>query len=360
MDAEISSDAAAVMAEPDAAVAVDAAFDAALPPAPDASPTLDALVPPDADHVQLDATAPVPDAAPDASTSGDAAADDASAQPDASGTCDLEGSFAVEVLFDVQWNGTTLAGIVPLLKPGAGKIRVLARLDLRGGALKSRALVSGCGATMPDFEAGNWLVGNENYAGYIPDESWDKPAMPRWDLGWNVGCDQPGCSIDTDTLVSVIGARSGAGDVWPGRKGPLADIVPVDHDADGSPAITLASRDSDFRNPQGIPYKLIPVTWTLLTRSPRAFIPFRITGEFHGKLDTCDDFSGVVTNGSVEARCVGCVARNEGQSREQPCSNEEAKFLDENLPDWSVQGGTWRARRLPENAPCSEVRALLR
>jgi hypothetical protein len=360
MDAEVVSDAAAVTSDPDAAVPLDAALDAAPPSLPDASLALDANTPPDAD-VLPDVMEPT-DAAADATTLVDGGAPPPveAGAPDAASSCRLEGAFGVDVQFDVSWNGTTLGGIVPLLQPGSGKINIIGRLDLRGGALKSRALVSSCGAALPDFEAGNWLVGNENYAGYIPDESWDRPSMPRWDLGWEVGCDQPGCSILTDLLVAVIGARSAAGDVWPGRKGPLAQIVPFDHDDDGSPAITLASRDSNFSNAQGVPYKLIPVAWTLLTRSPRAFIPFRFTGQFHGKVDNCDEFSGVVTNGSVEARCVGCVARNEGQTREQPCSNEEARFLDENLPDWSVLGGTWRARRLPENASCSDVRALLR
>jgi hypothetical protein len=359
-DAETGGDAASTAPVADAAPPGSGAPDAAQLPGPDAGPELDAGAR-DASQLPDDASPAVVDAAEDASAV-DAALPpaDASVAPDASTDCRLEGSFAVEVLFDVDWNGTTLAGIVPLLKAGSGRIRVSARLDLRGGALRSRALVTACGAVMPDFTAGNWLVGTEYYAGFIPEESWDKPAMPRWDLGWEVGCNQPGCSIATDLLVAVIGARSAAGDVWPGRTGPISAIMPLDHDADGDPAITLGSRDSDFRNPDGVAYELIPVTWTLATRSPRAFIPFRMTGEFHGKLDSCDALSGVVTNGGVEARCVGCVARNEGQTRERSCTDEEADFLDANLPDWHVSGGTWRARRVPDDANCSAVRAALR
>jgi hypothetical protein len=358
--AETADDAAGMAPVADAAPPGSGGSDASQLPGPDAGPELDASAP-DASRLPEDASAPPIDGAQDASAV-DAALPpvEASVPPDASTDCRLEGSFAVEVLFDVDWNGTTLAGIVPLLEAGSGRIRVTARLDLRGGALRSRALVTACGAVMPDFTAGNWLVGTENYAGYIPDETWDKPAMPRWDLGWEVGCTQPGCSFATDLLVAVIGARGAAGDVWPGRKGPISAIMPLDHDADGDPAITLGSRDSDVRNPDGVPYKLIPVTWTLATRSPRAFIPFRMTGEFHGKLDSCDALSGVITTGTVEARCVGCVARDEGQTREQPCTDAQATFLDANLPDWRVSGGTWRARRIPDDASCSSVRALLR
>jgi hypothetical protein len=371
-DAQAQPDAASVVSGADAAAQDARDSDGGPSLTPEAGDDADAPAPDaasDAGAQPGDATAPVADAARDASSVDVDAAEAGStpaeagldaAAPDAASACDLEGSFGVDVQFDVSWNGTTLAGIVPLLKPGTGKMQMLARIDLRGGALRSRALVTACGTQLPDFTAGNWLVGNENYAGFIPHEAWDSPSMPRWDLGWDVGCDQPGCSIETELLDAVIGARSGARDVWPGRKGPLSAVVPVDHDEDGEPAVTMSSRDSDERNPDGVPYRLIPVTWTLLTRSPRAFIPFRVTGEFHGKLDTCDAFSGVVSNGSVEARCVGCVARNEGQPRERECSDQEVVFLDENLPDWSVSGGTWRARRVPDDASCSAVRAAMR
>lgn len=355
-DAEAPADAAPVQSGPDAAVEQDAGLDAAVQPGPDAGA-------PDAAPPELDdATLPSPlaDAAQDAGSTEDAdTLTEAGPTPDAGGDCVLDGAFGVEVLFDVSWNATTLGGIVPLLEAGTGQIRVLARLDLRGGGLKSRALVTSCGATMPDFTVGNWLVGTEYYAAYIPESSWDQPSMPRWDLGWEVGCNQPGCSILTDVLAAVVGARSAAGDVWPGRTGSLSAIVPVDHDVDGYPAITMVSRDSSTQTEDGVPYDLIPVTWTLLNRATLAFVPFRVTGQFHGKLDTCDAFSGVVSNGSVEARCVGCLARPEGQTRDQPCSDAEASFLDANLPDWSVSGGTWRARRVPDGASCSAVRALM-
>jgi hypothetical protein len=337
---------------------IDAAGEAGQLDAEPAPPGHDAA--PDATLPQGDAAPGELDAAPDALSPSDAEADatlvDAATE---AGTerCSLDGVFAVEVLFDAEWNGTTLAGIVPLLKPGAGQIQIIARLDLRGGGLQSRGLVSACGAVMPDFTAGNILVGNENYAGYFPDEGWDAPSMPRWDLGWQVGCDQPGCSLDTELLVATIGARN-AGDIWPGRKGPISNIVPLDHDGDGHPAVTIGSRGPDERNAAGVPYKLIPVTWTLTERSPRAFVPVRVMGEFHGKLDSCDELSGVVTAGSVEARCVGCVKVTDGQSQESACSPQEATFMDENLPDWMVTSGTWRARRVPATAECGALRAL--
>jgi hypothetical protein len=282
--------------------------------------------------------------------------EDAHVQPDA-GSCSIEGAFGVELLYDVTWRGTNLAGIVPLLTAGRGQIRIIARLDMRAGTAGSRALVAACGATLPDFAAGNSLFGTEQYAGRIPNEGWDQPTMPRWDLGWELGCNAPGCSIASELLVATIGARASSGDVWPGRTGPISNIVPMDHDGDGAPAITFRNGDASERSASGAPYAEIPVSWTLAVRATRVFIPYQLAGEFHGQLDSCDAFSGVVTSGRVEARSIGCYAHNEGQSREFECSAAQAQFLDENLPNWTVTGGTWRARRIPATANCAAVRA---
>jgi hypothetical protein len=133
--------------------------------------------------------------------------------------------------------------------------------------------------------------------------------------------------------------------------------VPVDHDEDDRPAITFVSRGMDERTKAGMRYDHIPVTWTLGTRASHAEIAFRVTGVFAGKIDTCDLFTGIVSEGSVEARAVGCRARD-GSGEESDCSNAETSFLDQNLPAWRVRAGTFTALRLPEEVDCATVRAV--
>jgi hypothetical protein len=284
---------------------------------------------------------------------------DGTALGDAAQMCSLAGSFATELLFDVSWNQTTIAGIIPLLAAGTGKIRMTVRLDLGGTPESASARLTACGATLPDFKASNALIGTENYAAHIPERAWEHTGMPHPAFGLSFGCMAPGCALTTDHVVATFGARTLPDDVWPGRSGALKQIVPVDHDGDGHPAITFISRGENEKNPQGMSYMNIPVTWTLNARALEADIAFRITGMFNGKIEHCDLFSGVVSSGSVEARAVGCRAQRDNANTTFDCASDQSSFLDQNLPAWQVRGGAFRARRVSQDANCTAVRAAL-
>ncbi len=283
--------------------------------------------------------------------------DDAGVTEDAgSGMCSLDITLSAEVLFDVDWRGTTLAGIVPVLNAGNGAIRVVVRLDLRGGSNSVRSLVTACDAHMPDFEA-SWLIG-EVYAGLFPKDSWDQPTMPRWDLGWRFDCRTPGCAFGSDQIVATIGARASAQDVWPGRTGEMSMIVPVDHDDDGLPGYTIHSANSSEHSADGKPYSEIPVSWTLGARAVDAAIALQLAGMFSGTFEDCDTLVGSVNSGRIEARAISCIAHDGPSGSEYTCSADQAAFLDENLPNWTVTGGRFRAKRIGGDADCAAVRAV--
>lgn len=325
--------------EPDAHV-VDASVDASTP---------------DATLALLDAHWPeFGDAAADAATDA-AMTSDGGAQ-----ACLLSGSFATELLFDVSWNMTTIAGIIPLLAAGNGQIRMVMRLDLGGTPENMSARLTACGAKLPDFKASNALIGTENYAAYIPDSAWDHAEMPHPAFGLSFGCASTGCALSTDPVNATFGARTAPDDVWPGRSGPLRQITPVDPDADGRPGVLFVSRGEEERNALGMSYINIPVNWTLGARAETADIAFRITGMFNGKIDTCDLFTGVVSAGTVEARALGCRALRENAKTPFDCTAEQSAFLDDNLPAWQVRGGTFRVRRIAQDASCAAVREALR
>jgi hypothetical protein len=298
---------------------------------------------------------------------GDLGSTDGAVQGDAAlsaeagtGACMLSGSFATELLFDVGWNQTTLAGIVPLLAAGTGQLRIVVRLDLGGSMENASARLTACGTRLPDFKASNALIGTEYYAAYVPDGAWDNAAMPHPAFGLSFGCAEPGCALTTDHVVATFGARTFPDDVWPGRTGPIKQLTPLDQDGDGHPGVTFVSRGADMRNALGVAYENIPVTWTLGERAPEADVAFRVTGVFTGKVAQCDLFTGVVSSGSVEARAVGCRVRRDNTSGPgAECAADQSSFLDQNLPDWQVRGGTFRARRVADDANCSVVRAAL-
>jgi hypothetical protein len=335
-------------------------------------PMFDAAAPFDAGRPTLAPTdssiSPIqrPDATPDevvdahahdASPLGDAERPDADTLPTG---CKLTGSYATEILFDVGWNQTTIAGFIPLLAAGTGQIRTVVRLDLGGSPERASARLTACGATLPDFRASNILIGTEHYAAVIPESAWESDQMPHPAFGLSFGCMAAGCALTTDPVVATFGARTNPNDVWPGRTGPLGQITPLDQDGDGHPGVTFVSRGDGERNAQGAAYVHIPVGLSLNARAQDADVAFRITGTFNGKVDSCDLYTGAVSSGSVEARAFGCRARRDNSRTTFDCASEQSAFLDQNLPAWQVRGGTFRVMRVADNASCSVVREALR
>ena len=341
----------------DAAPAIDAsAGDAARP----TLPSEDAGDVPDGGSVDAqivaDAARITPDAnARDASEVDAQGAEAAVPPPPPPPQCELEGTFAIQLEYDVDWRGTTLAGFIPLLRPGAGKVRVWSLIEVRGGG--TRARVRGCGATLPDFSAGNPRVGNELYSSYIPASTWDQPNMPRWDLTLQPTCREPGCRLTSSPLTTTVGARLNGNSAWPGPNGSLAGLMLVDQDGDAAPGVTLFTRTSIERSPSGTPYIEPPLSWTLSARATQLYMAFQIAFQLDGALESCDAWSGTLNEGRVENRVASCYARS--SAGDSVCTAEQARFADQNLPEWSVTAGRFRGKRVAAGASCADARAAI-
>ncbi|HEX6240176.1 MAG TPA: hypothetical protein VFZ61_04765 [Polyangiales bacterium] len=330
-------------------------------PAPDAGsvlPTVDAAQAQDAalmdaqDALVTDADGSQEDAAQDAGP-----VVDATPGQDAGPRCTLDGSFAAEVNFAVQWKGTTLGGVIPVLAAGTGHLRIMVRIDAQQTGAQPSWKLTACGAVIPDFAA-SWLIG-EVYSVEIPAKAWDQPTNPGWPLQWNLDCNGPGCGLRSAPFLATLGARYQAPTDWPGASGPLSQIVSVDHDSDMHPGITLRARGPREQNPAGKAYDLPPVSWNLGARATTIYTALQIATRIEGALDSCDAFKGTLHDGRVEARALGCTARKDGEPRDEPCTTPQATFVDTNFPNWVVTGGTLRAKRIAPESTCAGVRAAL-
>jgi hypothetical protein len=103
---------------------------------------------------------------------------------------------------------------------------------------------------------------------------------------------------------------------------------------------------------RGIAYP--PVDLLGLRRVQKLDLGMRVDLAFNGKRDGCDGISGEVQGGSIDTRALDCVAT----ARPMRCSSDELKFLDDNLPAWTVRQGTFRGMRVSDNADCEQVRQL--
>jgi hypothetical protein len=340
--------------------------DAALVAAPDGA----IGVAPDA-AAMLDATPGAPDAAvTDASVSDSGALDsgvsdtgiadsgladsgDSSSVDSGPAECSLAGTYSAEVVLDVKWRAETIFGLIPVIAAGSGQIRFLLRMDSDASGDLAHAKLRSCRGELPDF-AGSFLT-DELYSAHIPDAAWEAPAMPSWDLNWNVACRKPGCSVNLDSVVVTLGATPGT--AWPGRTGSLSTVVSADHDGDGFPGVSYTMRGPPEKNAAGKAYSHPPVTFSLSTRATELQLAFQLRAQVQGKLTSCDAITAGFTQAAVEARAIGCRTRKNATAPVLACDADQIAFVDDNLPNWTVTGGSMRIKRVAASASCAAIRA---
>jgi hypothetical protein len=266
--------------------------------------------------------------------------------------------------FAVNWQGTSIIGIVPVLAPGAGELAMFASVTFAEDGFRGAGQVKPCGAVIPAFEAGQNLFVGELYGVYFPEPSWDASSMPSWPMRWQAGCNQPGCQFSSELLQALLGARTRERAGRPMQRGMgqgMGGIGPAmdapDHDGDGAPGMTLFTREPFEQAPDGRTYAKPPLGG-LINRAEKLMLAIAIEGRLEGKFDSCDKLSGKLSAGIVETSALACTQRLAGGA-EMPCDASSVQFLDENLPVWSVHDAGFQAVRIADRS-CSSVRAALR
>jgi hypothetical protein len=308
---------------------------------------LDAALPLDA-GVLADAVAP----SPDGSTI------DGSQLPP--GTCSTEGTFAFRAEFNVSWGGTSIGQVIPVLESGQDKIVIYATALLTNTEKqKSTIEIVPCGISVPEFVAGNPAFVSEVYSAYIPDSTWEQPTIPHFFAQTEFGCVLPGCSFATARIEPLLGAPldSSSTSFWNANaRNPNAAIDARDDDADGQPGLTLTMRGPETISSTGKPYSYPPLGALAFARARRIMLTMGVRARFVGTLGTCDDMSGSLMDGEVRTRAVGCTAFRQNPDAEVATSVDFVRFLDDNLPQWQFESGTFKAIRL-DSPTCTKVRA---
>lgn len=281
---------------------------------------------------------------PDARIMTDANVPDARAGEDASPPtrCDLQGRFALRFAFDVTWVGTEFLSIVPVIEAGRGELSFVVLMELTPSAAGFDTMFRTCSSDVPGFVA---AISRERYQAHIEDEVWDSRAMPLFASELSAACLEPGCGVLGEPLHALVGAAlPSLSASWPLQ--PEAGEWP-DHDGNREPGIAtrmLGPSDGTFAYP--------PLDLLSVRRLNELALGLRVIVGFDGALDSCDEISGETTQGSIETRAVGCTAT----SAPFKCTSDELNFLNNNLPVWTAQQGSFEAKRLAPDAECEHAR----
>ena len=277
---------------------------------------------------------------PSGGPSGDPSGDPTDTDPtQGAGTCDFDMAAAVRLTVDVSWEG----GIAVLAGSGSIDIWLLADLDGEG----TDVALSGhlCRIELPDFETGI-LAGNETYGTMFPDSIWTNPAMPTVDANATVTSADPGADLHLERGAVVLGGTmtNPLDDPWPAD---WHSLTTADHDGDGAPGVTAAAKTGG-----NYAYPRIDIL-NSNARAEQLFLVSRTILELDGTVDSCDSASGDATI-TMENHNVGCATVGGGN-----CSDGQTSTLDNNLPVFAIEGGTFEMVRLADGSQCDAVFSAL-
>lgn len=276
--------------------------------------------------------------------------------------CDLNGTYVLAAEADVDWEGTSLAGFIPVLAAGSGVLDlvILLRIEDKGGG-RLEAVARACDVRVPEFQS--TTVG-ETYAVAFPVESWDALGIPSWKLTLTAECHEPGCAVESDQLDALVGADlDDPAGPWPGKRDEPGIRYP-DHDNDGYPGFTVVTLGPEHTDAAGKAYSRPPVDVLTAERAAKIMLGIRFSTRFVGALDSCDGFTGDGPGTRIDTRAVTCVRYSQfGTEREcdTPTSalGSQRDFVDGNLPAWRVADTRWRGARIADDASCADARARL-
>ncbi len=279
--------------------------------------------------------------------------------------CEPTGTFALRAEVDVSWGGRRGGILFDLTEPGRGDIVVLllVTIDEVDESGEFLAGLKVCRAELPPFYSATLC---EAYQAVFPDAIWDSELNLPLPVTGRYQCLNPGCFVTFDPYTALVGIELDDPDgAWPAPDEALdvecslgegEDCYP-DVDGDGHPGATVTvltegqtsaetgcSGEYDFRAPPLS--SSIAAVFERVRRADRLHLGVRMRLGGSGSLGENCEFeraSGVAD--FVQSRAASCMVEegtrawgDEPAGPNEPCSNEEVGFMNDNLPIYDLLG----------------------
>jgi hypothetical protein len=283
--------------------------------------------------------------------------------------CDGTGVFGLRLTIDAAWGGNG-GFFATLTEASRDKIEIYVLANVTGvdPATSRLALTSRlCGVTLPAFYSPSLC---EAYQPEFPAQLWESNALPPLALGGTYTCGATGCLFGFDPTTNLLGVNlENPEAVWPTADQTLTMTCPAgrgdqcfpDQDADGRPGVqvnllTTGSKPANGNTSCADGYKLrgTPLSENLaaivngVRRTDRLQLGTRIRvgGSARFAAD-CNSAAGSGLAEYVDSRAVGCLvqqgtldfqtgARSLAIGPDTPCEFTEVRFVDSNLPAYTV------------------------
>jgi hypothetical protein len=265
------------------------------------------------------------------------------------GSCPTLTAFtlAVHEVLQVSWPTTIGAN------GGTGMAHIWNRTKLAvSGNNVSGDETMGCGTALPPFTlgAGAILTGGSGMIQIdIPDAEWDLPSMPKFHTQGTLAGFDIGSAVHTDPTVALVGlTMTDPLASWPDSYAGITTKVDSDGDSkDGFTAVPHAG--TGFVNPP---------TGIGQPAADRLYLVSRNVIGLDGTITACDSISGTAHVPFFDNHVVGCRTTG-GADCTTAGTNSQTAFLDTNRTIYTVVSATFTAKKVADNATCTEVRAAL-
>ncbi len=269
-------------------------------------------------------------------------------------------ALAVHVSFPVTWPATTAAGASSGTQ--TAHIRWLSKYSVDGTKLNGTQQT--CSLSLPDVQLnaiGVIAAGGSKIQIEIPTSVWAVSSMPKFSgeatmSGWDPGGSfsfSPGLGLVGLALPSSVDAATMK---WPSSSWNFpAGTTFSDGDGDSKPGITATPL-----NGNGYVYPPVQVgLGGLAPAADKVYIVSRNRIGLSGKWTSCNELSGTATVALFDNHVVGCHVRG-GSECTTDAVNTQADFLDQNRTVYTPGTASFTAKKLPNDATCSDVLAALR
>jgi hypothetical protein len=268
-----------------------------------------------------------------------------------------QGVYAMEVVLDTYWAG----GDGMISDSGRGNLTVYLQgtiADLCEDGSNGIGTIKACGTTLPPLISD---VTCNVYDIQFPDSIWESDQIPSFQTtgstsGFNVG-DVLSLVQETGLVGMSLTDKNGA---WPTTaetgtfacpEGTGVQCFP-DHDGDGHPGVTVLIRKDGTQyhdagcglgNTAPYTYQAAPTFVDLMaagggvgsSRADKIHLGVRLSVGGEGAIAECSataNGQGAATANAPDSRVAGCFNATTGD----PCTVDEATFIDTNLPIYNV------------------------
>lgn len=254
------------------------------------------------------------------------------------------GTAANHIVVTVSWPASL--GI----EAGEGEMHIWTKAALSFDGNDVSGMAEPCGSVIPALTKTS-IAGGGMVQTQIPDEVWDAPEMPSYEVKGAISGFGVGATISMDPIASTVGVMMAdpTNDPWPASG---SQLMTVDHDGDGQPGIKAVPRTDDpFTAPP------LDINGALDPNGPRAdevYVATRTIIQLAGTRDSCTSAKGTADVTKVDSHVVGCRIKDGGY-----CDADQTKFIDDNQPKFTIKSATYEMKQVPADATCADVRAAL-